>query len=105
MELVEASMNFDASGVRSFLERLVPLVDSGFAEEQVSQISKIVEELDIDGEWEHEFEIVYRGKASRLLVYVYMDDVNSPDIAFFAPPALAAEINREMARFAEEPNH
>ena len=101
-QLVETSTNFDGSEVKPFLDRLVPLIDSGFAEQQVNQAVEATKSLDVDAEWERTFVIVYRGDRSLLRLYVYMDDIDSPDIHFLSNPGLVAEIAREIETFIEE---
>jgi hypothetical protein len=102
MNLEEASMNFDSENVRPFLERLKPLVESGFSDGEVLQVQRMMEDLKIDEEKELEFPIHYRGRQTILRVRIFMDDVNSPDVYFFTDPELAKEIDKELERFADE---
>ena len=50
MKLEETSMNFDSENIRPFLERLKPLVESGFSDSDISQVQKMLESLKIDDE-------------------------------------------------------
>jgi len=49
-----------------------------------------------------QFQIRCAGKGSLFRVHVFMDDINAPDIYFFAPVILKQEIEAEFMRFAEE---
>ena len=102
MNLEEASMNFDSENVRPFLERLKPLIESGFSDEEILQVQRMMEVLKIDDEKELEFPIRYRGRQTVLRVGIFMDDVNAPDVYFFTDPELAKEIDKEMEKFADE---
>ena len=98
----EASMNFDGENVRPFLERVKPLVESGFADPEIAQVLQMMGRLEIDDEKDIEFSIRYRGKPTVLRIQIFMDDVNAPDVAFFTDPELAKEIETAMSQFADE---
>jgi hypothetical protein len=98
----ETSGNFDLENVRPFLERLKPFIESGFSYEEILQIQRSMESMDVDGEKDFEFQIRFKGRSSVLKIHVFMDDIESPDIAFFAVPELADKIDEEMLRFFEE---
>lgn len=101
-DLVESSTSFDGENVRLFLERIVPLIDVGFGTPEVDRVTNMLESMDHDDEEELAFEITVRGAMSPFRVRVFMDDIDSPDVYFFAPPALAEQIDHEMDKFAEE---
>ena len=98
----ETSGNFDLENVRPFLERLKPFIESGFSDKEMIQIQKSIESMDVDDEKDFEFLIKFKGQSSTLKIHVFMDDIESPDIAFFAVPELADKIDEEMQRFVEE---
>jgi hypothetical protein len=50
MDLQESSGNFDLENVRPFLERIKPLIESGFADAEINQIQKATEEMEVDEE-------------------------------------------------------
>jgi hypothetical protein len=102
MNLEEASMNFDSENVRPFLERLKPMIEFGFSDNEISQVQKWMDGLKVDDEKELEFPIKYHGEKSVLRVRVFMDDVDSPNVYFFTHPQLAREISQEIGKFAEE---
>lgn len=100
--LEEASMNFDGDMVRSFLERLNGLLAAGFGPTQVDQVVQLAEELDVDEECELDFEVEYNRQPMPLKVRVFKDDVDAPDLYFFAPPELSRRIRDEMKRFSDQ---
>ncbi len=98
----EASANFDLENVQPFLERLKPLIESGFSDKEILQLQKSVASMEVDEEKDFEFQIKYNGQSSALKIHVFMDDIESPDIAFFAVPELADKIDEEIQRFFED---
>jgi hypothetical protein len=101
-QLDEWSTNFDAENVEPFLRRVSSLIQSGFGDAEVKTAAEFVNSTAHDDEREMAFRINYRGNESDFRVRVFMDDINSPDLYFFAPPVLCEEIGREMEKFAEE---
>ena len=101
-ELREFSANFDSEMVRPFLERIRPFIESGFGSDEVEQVCQLVATLPHDEERTLEFQIRHAGNEAQFKVHVFMDDVDSPDIYFFAPAGLSKEIESEFGRFAEE---
>jgi DNA helicase TIP49 (TBP-interacting protein) len=102
MTLEEASMNFDLEGVAPFLRRIIPLLDSGFGEEEIQRIVQTATRLQVDDEQMLEFPIRYDARATILRVVIFMDDVAAPDIAIFTHPALARAIQTAMIDYADE---
>ena len=102
MHLEEASMNFDLENVRPFLERLKPLIESGFSDDEILRVQRMMESMKVDEEKEVEFPIQYRGSRSVLRIGIFMDDVDSPDVYFFTHPKLAEEIGVQMKKFADD---
>jgi hypothetical protein len=100
--LEEFSTNFDSEHVRPFLLRIQPLIESGFGPSEIGKVCELVESLAHDEEGEAEFRIRHEGSDGRLRIRVHMDDIDSPDIYFFAPSALRRQIEAEFERFANE---
>ena len=101
-EFEESPAGFDLEQVRPFLQRISPLIESGFGEVQINQVCQLIERMEIDATEELEFSIRLGGKATSMRVSVFMDDIESPDICFFSPPALSARIDAEIESFFEE---
>jgi len=101
-ELLEFSTNFDSEMVRPFLERIQSFIESGFGPAQIEQICQVVATLPQDQERTLEFQIRHAGEDAKFEVRVVMDDIDAPDIYFFAPAALRQQIESEFRRFAAE---
>ncbi len=98
-DLKESSTDFDSEEVRPFLERLKPLIESGFSDNEILQVQKTLESMKVDEEKELEFPIRYQGGQTVLRVRIFMDDVNAPDLSFFTHPKLAEAIEAEIEKF------
>ena len=101
-ELQESSTNFDMENVRPFLQRISPLIESGFGPEQIEQVCRLAERMKHDDEQELEFPIRYGGRDALMRVGIFMDDINSPDVCILAPPMLAEQIDVEIENFFDE---
>ena len=100
--LTEFSTNFDSDMVRPFLERIQPVIESGFGSAEVERVCHVVATLPHDEERDLEFQIRHAGKSGTLRIHVFMDDIAAPDIHFFAPPDVKQKIEAEFHRFAQE---
>lgn len=101
-ELHEFSTNFDADMVRPFLERVQPLIESGFGAAEIERVCQLVATLPHDQERTLEFQVRHAGAVTPLQIHVFMDDIASPDIYFFTSAALAQQIDAECERLATE---
>ncbi len=101
-ELMESSMNFDLENVRPFLLRIAPLIASGFGAAEIDRIVTLVKSMKHEDEREVAFDIIHEGRRSAFRIGVFMDDLDSPNIHFFGPPALAQQIDTQMDKFCEE---
>src|SRR6185503_9104095 len=95
-ELQESSTNFDMENVRPFLQRISPLIESGFGAAEIQQVCQLAERMEHDAEEELEFPIRYAGRDSLLRIGIFMDDITAPDVYFCAPPARATRIDAEV---------
>jgi hypothetical protein len=102
IQLVETSMNFDGEMVRPFLQRISPFIDSGFGAQEIEAVVICTEDMEVDETQRFRFEIVYAGKPSELRIEIFMDDVDAPDISFYAEPELVEKIEAEMRKYCEE---
>jgi hypothetical protein len=101
-DLVESSMNFDLENVRPFLARIAPLIEGGFGAAEIDRVVSLAEKMQHDEEQSLTFQIKYRGQPSPFRVGIFMDDIDAPDMYFFAPAGLAEQIDGEMERSCEE---
>jgi hypothetical protein len=97
----ETSTNFDLKEVRPFLKRLSALVDSGFGVAQVNVIAREIKKLKRERNRQYAFPISFEGAAALLGIRVFMDDVDSPDLYFYAPLKLMRQIDKEIESFDE----
>lgn len=101
-ELQESSTNFDLENVRPFLQRISPFIESGFGPAQIDQVCRLAERMEHNDEQQLEFPIRHAGRDSLMRIGVFMDDIDSPDVYIFSPPALAEQIDAEMERFFDD---
>ncbi len=100
--LEEASMNFDMNNVKTFLQRISPLIESGFSKKEISQVQEEIGKMEPDDGYEvGKFDIVYRDKKTKLIINAF-DSPEAPDIYIFTNPNLANQIQEEMVKFADE---
>jgi len=102
VELKEASTSFDLEHVAPFLDRVVKMIDSGFGPKERNVLVQMVSSMKVEEERTREFNITYHGQGTTLRIHVFMDDVDSPDIAFFTAPELAQRIQQEIEVFFDE---
>jgi hypothetical protein len=102
-KLDEASMNFEMNNVKPFLQRISPLVESGFSAKEINQVQDKLEKMEPDDEYEvGRFDIVYRDKKMPFIIKAFMDGPEAPDVYIFTEPDLANQIQEEMIKFADE---
>ena len=58
--------------------------------------------MDVDETKTFEHEVKFDGADVNLRIEVFMDDIDSPDVAFFTTKDLADSIRAEMVKFAED---
>jgi len=100
--LSEASMNFDQEGVEPLLLRLAGVVDSGFSHSDARALATRVAELELEQAGTWSYSVSFEGQSVPLVVEAFQDDHEAPDLYFFSTPSLAARIDSELKRFAEE---
>ena len=62
----------------------------------------VVDALDVDATRELYFDVEYDGCMEQLRIEVFMDDVDAPDLYFFAQPRFSEAITELMRNFCEE---
>lgn len=101
-ELQEASANFDLKDVEPFLTRVVALLDSGFSSTDVTDLTRQITAQPAKSERRYEYTVVAGGTRGPLQIVVLMDDVDSPDMTFFADSGLAGRIQAAARQYFEE---
>jgi hypothetical protein len=100
--MAEASMSFDTSAVRSFLERLEDLVEDGFGDPEIGDVMEVIDSLAVDDEWEVRYEVTFAGEDLPLRIRIIMNGIDHPEVAFITAPDLADRIQEEMHEYEEE---
>jgi hypothetical protein len=95
----EASSNFDLDDLTPLFTAVGECVDRGFGPPQFRKLIAAAEEMDVEDTREYTFNVQHGGRRSLLRARIFMDDVDAPDVAFFAPPELAAAIQDVIERF------
>jgi hypothetical protein len=96
--LTEASMNFDQEGVGPFLNELSRSVNSNF---DAGALTRAIDSLPVDQTGSWEYSVTSEGQTERLVVVVFKDDIDAPDLAFYSSPDLAVRIQTQLESFAQ----
>ena len=94
----ETSANFDYEQVQPFLIRISGLIGSGFGAAEIAALMKKAQSLRPDQSCQTVFPITHGGVAGPLRIRIFMDDVDAPDVYFYAPVALAKQIDDEIKK-------
>ena len=94
-------MNFDQEAVAPFLLELSSSFTSGLDPSQADTLAQSIDSLPFEQSGNWEYEVVTNGKPERLVVVAFMDDVDSPDLAFYSSQELAARIQKQLELFAQ----
>ncbi|OAX85763.1 hypothetical protein A7D16_20880 [Xanthomonas nasturtii] len=78
-------MNFDQDGVGPFLHELSSSVSTNLDADALTQA---IDSLPVETSGNWEFSVNLNGKPERLVVVAFKDDVDAPDLAFYASPEL-----------------
>jgi hypothetical protein len=100
-DLTEASMNFDQEGVGPFLGGLSRSFSSGFSADQADKLTTAIVALPIEKTGHWEYSVTVNGKPERLVIVVFKDDVDAPDLAFYSSPVLSGRIQEQLESFAQ----
>jgi|GEM_PF-834884 len=100
-DLAETSLNFEAELVEAFLAKLSALIE-GFGPVEINKVLRMIDDLEVDDEQKLGFRVTYQGQAMPLNIIVFKDDVEAPDLYFFAQPNLIQGIDNLMIAFNEQ---
>jgi hypothetical protein len=101
-QVFEASMNFDLEHINVLLRRITSLLSAGFNESDAATIATLTESMDVGEEREFSFEVIHDGQPSQMLVRIFLDDADAPDVYFFGSKDLIRRVDFEMERYGEE---
>jgi hypothetical protein len=96
VESEETSTNFDYEQVQPFLTRISALIDGGFGAGEIAALMKKIQCLRPDQTSQLVFPVTCAGVVAPFRIRVFMDDVDAPDIYFYAPLKLARQIDNEI---------
>ena len=94
----ETSTNFDYDDVQPFLQRIAPLMDSGFGNAEIATLMKKMQKLRPDQSCQMVFPVKFKGTIAPFRIRVFMDDVDAPDISFYGPVRLTQQIDQQLSK-------
>lgn len=94
----ETSVNFDMDQVQPFLRRVARFISSGFGSVEISRLIKRIKRLKPDESCPFVYPIVFMGVAAPFRIVVFMDDIDAPDVDFYAPVKLTRQIENEIRK-------
>ena len=86
--LEEWSQNLDMGEVEPVLKKLASLVKTGFGKAEIAEVLGVAEEMAVEQTCALRFLITAARSRGELWVVIFMDDIDSPDLAIHAAPAL-----------------
>lgn len=92
----ETSTNFDSEEVQPFLERISAFIDSGFGGIEIKALIKKMLRLKPDETYQAVFSITCNRVVSPFRIRIFMDDVDAPDVYFYAPIKLVRRIDHAL---------
>lgn len=98
----ETSMNFDMTEVGPFLTRLSNNPRFGLPVGFAGQIADEMAGLSVDDTKRWKVEGGFDGNMIQIEIEAFMDDNDAPDLTFFGPEPVIAEIDRELISFDED---
>ncbi len=90
-ELEEWSANVDLEDVENILGQVGKLV-AGFGKAELAEVVGVAEGMEVEQTRAFRFEVKRAGKAEELWVTLFMDDIDSPDLAIFASAEVIARL-------------
>jgi hypothetical protein len=93
--LAEWSSNLDGEQLQPILQKLGNCVE-GFGSAEVGEILGVVEEMKVDQTRTFKFPVAHKGQAVEVWIVIFMDDVDSPDLAIFAKEDLICDLKAAM---------
>jgi uncharacterized protein len=103
VRISEASMNFDLADVNPFLESVSRRIEKGFSADVARDLASQIAVLGVDDEGSWTYDVVFNGTEMTFTVTAFMDDVDAPDLAMFAPLGLIEVIEAEVGVAAFSP--
>lgn len=95
-DLEEWSTSLDMEDLEPKLWKILPFVQFGFGPEEVAEVVAVAEEMRIDQTRTFRFPIESQGQKFDFFVILFMDDLNSPDLALYARADLIQQLKSAM---------
>jgi len=84
--LAEWSIGLDMDDVEPTLEKLASCIDRGFGVDEIAEVTSTLDDMKVDQTRTFRFPVVVQGAESELFVEIFLDDIDSPDLAVHAAP-------------------
>src|SRR5207247_2276994 len=84
--LEEWSTNLDMDELAPNLQRLAQAVDKGFGQREMAEVASVAEGMHHDQTRTFKFPISAAGQKADLFIEILIDDIDSPDLAFYSVP-------------------
>jgi hypothetical protein len=102
VKLAEYSANFDTDTLETLLQRVSAGWPAIITPQRVRDFIAFVRSLAHDDEKPFSFTAEHAGEEQEITFTVFMDDIDSPDVSFYAFPALIESITSEHTKLCEE---
>ena len=102
IQIDESSGNIDMEELRPLLSRVSARTTTGFKRNEITAVMRKVRKLKPEKSCRFTFAVRVNGHTCPLHIWVFMDDIQAPDLYFWAPRGLARHINREFKRLDAE---
>jgi hypothetical protein len=86
--LEEWSQNLDMDDLEPVLKKLCSCIESGFGDEELREVMGVVEEMRVEQTKVLRFPITAAGERAEIWLSIFMDDIDSPDLAVYASAAV-----------------
>jgi hypothetical protein len=90
--LEEWSANLDFENLEPVLKSLAECVDKGFGAQEIAEVLGVAEETRPDQTKAFRFPITTGQRSGEVWVVIFMDDIDAPDLAIHADPALIKKL-------------
>jgi hypothetical protein len=94
--LEEWSANLDMEDLEPMLQALSKCIESGFGQREIAETAAVVEEMKHEQTKVFRFPILASGQMSEVWLVIFMDDIDSPDLAIHASPELIRKLNKTL---------
>lgn len=94
--LEEWSATVGMAELSRVLRTLSRFVQAGFGKPEIAEVRAAADELDVDQDARFKFDATAGGKPVPVWIEVFMDDIDTPDLAVYAAPELIKEFEKRV---------